>query len=112
MADKYRQPFTPIDNATSTKALTAATDRVALKLSSSFTDRPPVSLRITVTGTDNARLAFGDVTVEAEQTDMLFLTGTTEIITLPGSTDDITYVAGESDGATGCSVDITVGFGI
>lgn len=104
MAGPQSQAFSP--RVSVKKALTAVSSRIALDKTGAL---QPDQVRITVDGTDNAYLAFGDVTVTADATDMFVLTGTTEVLTLPPST---THIAGISDAASGCTVYLTSGNGM
>ena len=113
MTMKNKQPFQPIDAAGVKVTVTGTTASGALVLTDDQLEREPISVRLTLDGTDNAWIAFGGSGVVALNSgvDMYMLTGTTEVVTLPGNKDAITHVAAIADGTT-CTLHATVGFGI
>lgn len=107
----HAHPFKPLDAHTVDLSVSNSTSRAALVLTSDVLERGPISLRLSLIGTDNARLAFGGSTVDAELSDILLQVGMTEVMIMPGNKDDITHVAAIADGGTGCTLSITTGIG-
>jgi len=104
MAGPQSQSFKP--GVSKKLTVTATSSRVALDFTGIL---PPHQVRVVVDGTDNAYIAFGDVTVEAAATDIFVLTGMTEVFSVPPGT---TYVAAIDDAAGGCAVYLTSGNGM